>query len=46
MDVITKIGRLIYIFQTVDKVAAKAGLFYIFGCFSGIIELLERRCFL
>ena len=33
-------------FQTVDKVPAKAGLFYIYNRFSGIMELSERRCFL
>ena len=32
--------------QTVDKVPAKAGLFYIYNRFSGIMELSERRCFL
>ena len=34
------------LFQTVDKVPAKAGLFYIYNRFSGIMELSERRCFL
>ena len=32
--------------QTVDKVPAKAGLFYIYNRFSGIMGLSERRCFL
>lgn len=32
--------------QTVDKVPAKAGLFYVYGRFSDIIEISERRCFL
>ena len=32
--------------QTVDKAPAKAGLFYIYGRFSGIIEISEGRCFL
>ncbi|MFR4950172.1 MAG: hypothetical protein ACLUCQ_06615, partial [Enterocloster sp.] len=31
--------------QTVDKVPAKAGLFYIYNRFSGIMGLSERRCF-
>ena len=33
-------------FQTVDKVPAIAGLFYIYNRFSDIIKILERRCFL
>ena len=32
--------------QTVDKVPAKAGIFYIYNRFSDIMELSERRCFL
>ena len=32
--------------QTVDKVPAIAGLFYIYNRFSDIIKILERRCFL
>ena len=32
-------------FQTVDKVPANAGLFYVYDRFSDIIES-ERRCFL
>ena len=32
-------------FQTVDKVPAIAGLFYIYNRFSDIIKILERRCF-
>ena len=33
--------------QTVDKVPAKAGLFYVYDRFSDIIEIsVERRCFL
>ena len=32
--------------QTVDKVPAKAGLFYVYDRFSDIIEISERRCFL
>ena len=35
-----------HILQTVDKVPAKAGLFYIYNRFSGIMGLSERRCFL
>ena len=31
--------------QTVDKVPAKAGLFYIYGRFSGIIKISEGWCF-
>ena len=34
------------ILQTVDKVPAIAGLFYIYNRFSDIIKILERRCFL
>ena len=34
------------IVQTVDKVPAIAGLFYIYNRFSDIIKILERRCFL
>lgn len=40
------IGNALRAFQTVDKVPAKAGLFYIYNRFSGIIGLSERRCFL
>lgn len=32
--------------QAVDKVPAKAGLFYTSNRFSGTIEVSERRCFL
>lgn len=32
--------------QTVDKVPAKAGIFYNQNCFSDIITISERRCFL
>ena len=32
--------------QTVDKVPAKAGLFYDLNRFSDIIEMSEGRCFL
>lgn len=39
-------GGVTYPPQTVDKVPAKAGLFYIYDRFSDIIEVSERRCFL
>ena len=38
--------NFVVISQTVDKVPAKAGLFYIYNRFSGIMGLSERRCFL